>query len=447
MYNRIDRFFTVSNGVNVMLKKFNITDGVTLNVIPTDKFKTNYLSFNFVQYLDRDSASLNALIPQVLLRGTEKHKDIASIKIALDELYAAAVECKIFKRGEYQVCGITASWLADRYSIDGTKITDGTISMLEELLFEPYLENGIFSGSYVESEKIDLIDDIRALINNKNSYAVTRCKEEMCRNEAFGISEYGDEESVKKITAEELFSAYKKLLETSRIEIFYVGSGDVNELCRRIEKMFADKTREYTPPKKTVVKYGVSEVKNVTEKISASQGKLSLGFRTGCTVSDNDYSAFPVFVEMYGNSPVSKLFMNVREKLSLCYYCRAIPDGVKGIMVVTSGIEVSNKELAQNEILAQLENVKQGKITDEELILAKKSLKNAYNELNDSPPSLEGWYLTRSLSDLDDTHEEVCERFMNVTKDDVINVARKLQLDTVYFLEGTLKGKGESDDE
>ena len=372
---------------------------------------------------------------------------IASIKVALDELYAASVEGKTFKRGEYQVCGITASWLADRYSIDGTKITEGTISILEELLFDPYTENGIFSKSYVESEKIDLIDDIRALINNKNSYAVTRWKEEMCRGEAFGISEYGDEESVKKITADELFAAYQNLLETSRIEIFYVGSGDVEALFEKIGKMFADKKRAYTEPQKTVVKYGVTEVKNVTEKISAAQGKLSLGFRTGCSVGDKDYSAFPVFVEMYGNSPVSKLFMNVREKLSLCYYCRAIPDGVKGIMVVTSGIEVSNKEKTQNEILAQLDNVKQGKITDEELILAKKSLKNAYNELNDSPPALEGWYLTRCLSGLDDSHEEVCNRFMNVTKEEVINVARKLQLDTVYFLEGTLKGKGESDDE
>lgn len=431
----------------MMLKKFKITDGVTLNVIPTDKFKTNYLSFNFVQYLDKNTAALNALIPQVLLRGTKNHKDIASIKIALDELYAASVEGKTFKRGEYQVCGITASWLADRYSIDGTKITEGTISILEELLFEPYTENGIFSKSYVESEKIDLIDDIRALINNKNSYAVTRCKEEMCRGEAFGISEYGDEESVKKITADELFAAYQNLLETSRIEIFYVGSGDVEALREKIGKMFSDKKRVYTEPQKTVVKYGVTEVKNVTEKISAAQGKLSLGFRTGCTVGDKDYSAFPVFVEMYGNSPVSKLFMNVREKLSLCYYCRAIPDGVKGIMVVTSGIEVSNKEKTQNEILAQLDYVKQGKITDEELVLAKKSLKNAYNEINDSPPALEGWYLTRCLSGLDDSHEEVCNRFMNVTKEEVINVARKLQLDTVYFLEGTLKGKGESDDE
>ncbi len=430
-----------------MLEKVKITDGVMLNIIATDKFKTNYLSFNFVQYLDKEKVSLNALVPQVLLRGTKKHRDIASIKIALDELYAASVEGKIFKRGEYQICGINASWLADRYSIDGTKITDGTIDMLEEILFEPYTENGVFSESYVESEKKDLIDDIRALINNKNGYAVRRCKEEMCYNEAYGISEYGDEESVKKVTAEKLFLAYNELLETSRIEIFYVGSGDKDSICNRIRRIFDGKYRNYVEPEKTKVKYGVKKVRNVTEKISAAQGKLSLGFRTGSVVGDKDYRAFPVFVEMYGNSSVSKLFMNVREKLSLCYYCRAIPDGMKGVMVVTSGIEVANKEKAQNEILAQLENIKQGNITEEELILAKKSLKNAYNELNDSPPALEGWYLTRSLSGFSDSHEDVCADFMDVTKEDVINIARKVELDIVYFLEGMVTGEGEDGDE
>ena len=143
---------------------------------------------------------------------------------------------------------------------------------------------------------------------------------------------------------------------------------------------------------------------------------------------------------------MSKLFMNVREKLSLCYYCRAIPDGIKGIMTVTAGIEVCNKEKTQNEILAQLDAVKNGDITDEELILSKKSLKNAYNELNDSPPALEGWYLTRRLSDLGDSHEKVCESFMKVTREDVIRVANKIKLDTVYFLEGTLSGEGDDDE-
>lgn len=430
-----------------ILEKINISEGITLNIISTEKFKTNYFSVNFVQELNREKAAMYAIVPRVLLRGTEKHRDIASIKRALDDLYAAAVESRVYKRGEYQVCGITASWLADRFAIDGTAITKGTFDILEEIMFSPLLENGSFNASYVESEKNDHIDDIKAVINNKNSYAVTRCKEEMCKNEAYGISEYGTEEDVKEITPEKLYKAYYELLETSRIELFYVGSGDKDTICGLIKKLFNERKRNYKPLRGTEIIRNVTEVKNVTEKISAAQGKLSLGFRTDSVVGEEGYSAYPVFVELYGNSPVSKLFMNVREKLSLCYYCRAIPDGIKGTMIVSSGIEVANKEKAQNEILAQLEDMKKGNFTEDDLRMAKYSLKNAYNELNDSPVALEGWYLTRRLAGLNDTHEEVCRSFMNVTKDDVVKAAEKVKLDTVYFLEGTLAGEEEFDDE
>jgi len=429
------------------LEKIKISDGITLNIINTDKFKTNYLSFNFVTPLNREKVSLNALIPQVLMRGSKSYKDIASLKIALDDLYAASVEGRVYKRGEYQVCGITASWLADKYAIDGTNITDGTLAVLEEIIFSPYLKDGAFLDSYVESEKKNLIDDIRAIINNKNGYAIRRCHEEMCKNEAFGICEYGDESSVEKITADELYKAYTELISTARVEIFYVGNVRVADIADKIRNMFINRERSYTGFCGAKIIREVSDVKEVTEKCPAMQGKLSLGFRTGTILGEEDYTAFPVFVEMYGNSPVSKLFMNVREKLSLCYYCRAIPEGVKGIMVVTSGIEVSKKEEAQNEILSQLECVRRGEFTEEELELAKKSLKNAYDELNDNPASIESWYLTRRLAGLDDTSEEVARKFMDVKKSDIIEIANKIKLDTVYFLEGTMSGEGEYDDE
>lgn len=430
------------------MEKIIIKEKVTLNVIKTDKFKTNYLSFNFISPLEREKASYNALIPQVLIRGTAKHPDLASIKNRLDDLYAASVDGRVYRRGEYQICGMTASWLADKYAIDGTDVTSGTLDILEELIFEPYLENGVFAEGYVSVEKNNLIDDINGMINNKNTYAVRRCHQEMCRDEAFGICEYGEIEEIKKITPEKLYQSYKELLETSVIEIFFIGHGDVADvLAGRIGKMLEGKERRPIALGGVKVIRDVNEVKHVTEQCKAAQGKLSLGFRTGCVLGERDYLAFPVFVEMYGNSPVSKLFMNVREKLSLCYYCRAIPEGIKGIMVVTSGIEVSNKEKAQNEILEQLDSIRRGEVTDEELETAKRSLKNSYNELNDSPPSLEGWYLTRSLACISETHEDVRDGFMNVTKEDVIRIAKNIKLDTVYFLEGTLRNGDVEDDE
>ena len=428
------------------LEKINISDGVTLNIIKTDKFKTNYLSFNFVCELKEENASLNALLPQVLIRGTRKHPNMASVKKALDDLYAASIEARVYKRGEFQVVGMAAGWLDDRYSIDKTDITMGTFDMLEEVLFDPYTENGVFSKNYVEGEKCNLIDDIRAAINNKRTYAVDRCKEEMCKNEPYGIAVYGKEEQVKDITAEMLFDAYKDLLKTSRIEIFYVGNNDTDKMTQRIKAMFSSVERVYTEPSSAVVIKEVSDVNEVIEKCQATQGKLSLGFRNGCSLGEKEYKAFPLFVEIYGGSPVSKLFMNVREKLSLCYYCRAIPEGLKGIMVVTSGIEVENKQKTQDEILEQLDNIRNGNITEEELVLAKKSLKNAYNELEDNPTSLEGWYLTRRLAGLDDTPENVIGGIIGVTKEEVVEAAKKIKLDTVYFLEGVQKEEDANDE-
>jgi predicted Zn-dependent peptidase len=309
-------------------------------------------------------------LPQVLIRGTKKHKDLAEIKNALDDLYAASVEGRVYRRGDNQICGMAASWLSDRYSIDGTKITDGTLDIIDELLFEPLTENGVFLEKYVESEKRILIDDIRAAINNKTSYAIKRCQQEMCKNEAYGLGEYGEEAWVEKISAKDLFEAYEKLLKNARIEIFYVGSDDKDTLTKRIAKMFEGLKRKYKELEPSKVIRNVEKVKEITEKCPVAQGKLSLGFRMGTVFGEDDYRALPVFIEMYGNSPVSKLFMNVREKLSLCYYCRAIPEGTKGIMIVTSGIEVANRQKAQDEILAQLESVKSGDFTEEELVLA-----------------------------------------------------------------------------
>ncbi len=428
------------------MKKILISKGITLNYIESDKFKTNYLSFNFVSTLCKEVAALNALIPQVLIRGTEKYPDMASIKNVLDELYAASVEGRVYRRGEYQVCGMTASWLNDKYAIDGTSITNGTLDILEELIFHPLTENGVFSEKYVDNEKNNLIDDIRSLINNKTSYAIRRCQQEMCKDEPFGVSEYGEERDVEKITADTLYARYEKMLSESRIEIFYVGDGDSKKLESRIRKMFSSITRDYKECDAIVVKRDVAKVKTVNEPCKATQGKLSLGFRTGSVLGEKDYDAFPLFVEMYGNSPVSKLFMNVREKLSLCYYCRAIPEGIKGIMVVTSGVEVADKNKAKDEILAQLESVRNGDFTDKELSLAKKSLKNGYNELNDSPAALEGWYLTRRLAGVDDNPDDVVSKILNVTKDEIVRAAKMVKLDTVYFLEGTLIGEGAEED-
>jgi len=424
--------------------KLRISDGVNLSVIETDKFKTNYISVNFLVKLDKATAAYNALLPKVLKRGTVNYPDMAAINRQLEYLYATNLSTRLYKRGETQIFGFGAYVLDNSFALGGEDILGGVLDMFGEIIFSPLVKDGAFDAEYVESEKRNLIDDINAQINNKTSYAVRRCQEEMCRDEVFGISELGTVEDIKAITAQSLYEHYLKVLNTAEIEVYFVGRKPA-DLDERLKKMFAQVSHIAGTPLSTEVIRTAAEVRDITEEEQVKQGKLSLGFRTGKVLSDGDYHKFSLFCELYGGSPTSKLFMNVREKLSLCYYCRTIPEAQKGIMIVASGIENEKRDTAQAEILAQLENVKNGDITDEELDSAKRSIINGYREIYDTPSALESWYMGRALAGIGGTPEEAAELIKNTTKEEIMEVAKGMTLDTVYFMRGTLDG-GEEDD-
>lgn len=430
--------------MSVIKKK--IADGIYLNFINTDKFKTNYLSVNFITRLNKETASLNALLPAVLKRGTVKYPTMADINEQLENLYATGIYSRVYKRGENQIIGFTSHMLENLYTIDDTDILSGTLDMLEQLIFYPVTDNGIFLKSYVDGEKVNLIDNINALINNKNRYAIWRCQEEMCKDEAFGVAETGTVKDVEKITPESLYEQYKCILNESQIEIYYVGQCDIDWLSGKLAGIF--KNINHVDNKlETVVIRSADKIKEITEEQPVTQGKLSIGFRTGSVLNDGDYHKFVLFNEIYGGSPTSKLFMNVREKLSLCYYCHSIAESLKGIMVVASGIEVANKEVAQAEILLQLENIKNGIITEDEIVSAKNSIINGYRTINDSSSSLEAWYMNRMFAGIVSSPEEAIELIDSVTKADVVEIANKITLDTVYFMKGTLTGGGDNNEE
>lgn len=429
--------------MSVVKKK--IADGVFLNFIETDKFKTNYLSVNFITNLNKETASLNSLIPMVLNRGTVKYPTMAEINAYLENLYATGIYSRVYKRGENQIIGFASYMLDNSYTIDDTDILAGTLDMLEQLIFYPRTENDVFVNSYVEGEKNNLIDQINAVINNKNRYAIWRCQEEMCKDEVFGIADTGTVTDVEKITPQSLYEQYQKVLNESQIEIYYVGQCDIDLLSSKIANTFTG-IKHIDKPLETVVIRKADKVKDITEDQPVTQGKLSLGFRTGSVLNDGDYHKFIMFNEIFGGSPTSKLFMNVREKLSLCYYCHSIAESLKGIMVVASGIEVANRDLAQSEILLQLDNIKNGIISDEEMTSARNSIINGYRTINDSSGSLEAWYMGRMLAGITSSPEEAIDFINTVTKDDIIAFANKITLDTVYFMRGTLTGGAEDDE-
>lgn len=414
------------------IKRIQMNKGVYLNVFDTPKFKNNYLSLSFVVPLNEEDASMNALLPLILTRGTKSYPTMEKMSTELDNLYASTINTRCFKKGEVQFVGFNCGILSNSYAIDDCDIFGGTIDILHEVIFEPYLENGVFSEKYLETEKRNLCDRIAAQINNKTSYAITRANQEMCRDERYGISALGSIEGISRIDAQLLYQHYKKILKTAQIEIFFVG-----EYNKQIEEKIASalmfEPRD-TVELSTLVIRKAETTKEISEAQAVTQAKLSMGFRTGKVLSDGDYYKFVLFNEIYGGSPTSKLFMNVREKLSLCYYCKSIPEPQKGVMIVTAGIEETNKETACNEILKQLNDISQANISDEEFDSAVCSILNAYKEIADNPESIENWYLGRMLSGLDTSPEETAEQIKTATKADVAEMAQGITLDTIYFM-------------
>lgn len=415
-------------------ERSEIREGVFLSAVKTDKFKTNLLTVNLLVPLSAQTASLNSLLTDVIKRGTVQYPTMQSLNKKQEELYSLGLASYVQKRGEVQAVVFELSAIDDNYTFDKTNLLEQSMQLLGEMIFSPVTENGVFVADYVAQEKKNLIDSIKAQINNKTSYAITRCHEVMCANEAFAVNAAGDIEIVEKITPEQLYAQYKTLLETASVEILYVGSMEPSYIAELILKHLPFAARRPAAIE-TSVKTTANEVKYHTDKMQINQCKLSIGLRTGITLRDKDYIKFALFNELFGGSTSSKLFVNVREKKSLCYYCRPVVEGIKGVMVIASGVDIKNKDVAFEAIMEQLEDVRNGVISDAELNDAKKSLENAYREITDSPASVCSWYLSRIIAGRTDSPEEAAGLVDTVTKEDITEMAKKLVLDTVYSLE------------
>ncbi len=419
------------------MKRLSTANGIAVNFLRTDRFKLSMLSLNLIVPIAQETAALNTLLLRVIKQGSANYPSLAAINTRLDDLYAADLATRNYKRGDMQVLGFSVDFLDNIYIPDGTDVMGGAIDMLGELLLHPrFDENSCFFAKTVEREKKSLCDAIRAQINNKQNYAHNRCIEEMCRDELFGLPLAGTLEEVEAITPQDLTARYHALLREARVEVFFIGSAKESDLIAHLDRAFAEYPPHTPIPSPTKVIRRADTVHEIKEEQKVGQAKLVLGFRTGYTVSDPDYLDFMVFCELYGGSPASKLFLNVREKLSLCYSCFSAPDSYKGLMFVSAGIALRNRDLAFEEIMAQLEAIRRGDFTQEEFDYAVMSLQNVYRQITDSPGGMEGYYLGRMLFGVSLTIEEMERGFAHVKRENVIAAANRITLDTVYLLHG-----------
>lgn len=426
-----------------------ILPGVHLTALRSDKFKTGCLSVSLLTQLERESASMNAVIPFVLRRGSRYHTDMEAVASALDGLYGSYIEPVVRKIGEIQCIGFIASFADDRYLPAGNGVFESVAGLCGELLLTPNTKGGLLLPAYVESEKEKLLENIRSRINDKRSYALSRLIEEMCCYEPYAVSRFGSEDTADSIYYQKLTKHYRSLLAASPVEIFYCGSADAEKCAEILKDALSGMPRgDINYDIGTDIRMNSVEdgVRYFEEELSVTQGKLVMGYRLGDCMEDPDIAALYVFNAVYGGCVTSKLFMNVREKLSLCYYASSVVDIHKGMLFVSSGVDFDKYDDAKAEIVAQLEAVKNGDISDDELEAAKKSVASDLRATMDSQYGLEGFYLANIIDGLDFDPMELAALIEAVGRDDVVSVARSLVPDAVYFLRGNGREEAESDE-
>lgn len=418
-----------------MIETITLLPGITLRVCRDTRFKQGCLSFQLVRQMQAQEAAFNALLPSVLLRGTASCPDLRSITEHLDELYGASVSPLVRRVGDYQTTGLYCGFMDDRFALPGDQVLQPMLHFLEELLLDSPLENGAFLEAFVESEKKNLISTIESELNDKRVYSMNKLLRILCREDTFGVPRLGDVEAVSNITAQSLYSHYREILRSSPIDIFYVGSAEVQQVARMLMPL-ATRLGGRETRLQLQTPFHPCEKQDVVETMDVTQGKLCMGFVTPIINRGRDFAAMQLLNVIFGSGMTSKLFVNVREKMSLCYSIGSGYYGTKGIVLVSAGIDFDKEQLTREEVMRQLSICQAGGITQQELKAAQEALLSSLRSTHDSPGAIEGYYATAALSGLLFSHEEYMQAVEEATVEDVVACAKTLTLHTTYFLKG-----------
>lgn len=412
-------------------------NGLKLHTIETDKYKTNSIVLKLKAPLSEKTATIRALLPYVLQSGTKNFPSTLQIRSYLDDLYGATLNVDVSKKGEYQIISFRMDLANDKYLKSSTPLLEKGLEFIAQILLEPVINGDAFSSSIVDQEKRSLKQRIQAVYDDKMRYANMRLIEEMCQHEPYRIHTHGKMDEVNDITAESLYHYYQNVLNEDEIDLYIVGDILEDEVKQVVEKNFKlPSNRNVQYLKANVTSKQPAEEKEVFEEQDVKQGKLHLGYRTNITYGDEDYFALQLFNGIFGGFSHSKLFINVREKASLAYYAASRFESHKGLLLVMSGIEFANYEQAVNIIKEQMKHMKDGNFTDAELEQTKAVLKNQILETIDTANGMVEVLYHNVAANVKRSLNDWIVKVDQVTREDVINVGKNIQLDTIYFLKG-----------
>ena len=413
-----------------------IADRIFLTNIEDEKFKLSKFSINIITPLKEETATENALISYLMKNGCTKYPNQTALNRYLGLLYGAVLESDVRKNGDNQIISLMAGAISDSYCIDNEPVA----SKLAQLLCDVLLNPPAFTEENVNLEKEMLKDAILSNINDKRSYAIDKAVKIACENEPFGICSLGQIERLNAITPETLLKSRENLLKTSAIEIVLCANNFDEEITQIFKKAFSTVSREGDFVPKTLHS-PLSQLKVENEKMDVTQTKLVIVLKSKSKISNEESTALSVMNTLYGGGAYSKLFTNVREKMSLCYYCASISDRLKGIIVADCGTQHTDLEKAKNAIIKEFENIKNGIFTDEELSNTKKSLITSCKAVTDSVNGVMSWHLSNKLTGRNRTPQEEIVSIENITREEVVKMANNFEVSVIY----SLIGSGEDD--
>jgi predicted Zn-dependent peptidase len=414
----------------------DLDEGVSLHVRPDPKFKTAIVKVFVLTDLDAASATEVALLPSVLRRGTRQHPSQRELTRHLEALYGAQLGGDILKIGEEQVVSFKLEVAGDFFLPKGQGAFKPAVETLRALLLDPALDAaGSFPAPVVAQEKEKQAQFIDSLLNDKASYAAERCGREMCKGEPFEVYEYGSKEDLARVTPASLAERWRRLVATSRVSVYVLGAVDEAVAREIVGEAFRLGRKKLPALRGTTVNPGRRASREIREPMSVKQGKLCMGLRSEVRIEDPGYFALIAMNGVLGAFAHSKLFRNVREKAGLCYYASSSIERTKGLVFIQSGIEKENYEKARDLSLAQLEAIRKGEITDEEIESTRSALRLNYRSLLDKPAQLANSLYILGLGGRRETLDEIAARVESVTKDEMVEAAKKIWLDTIYFLE------------
>ena len=407
-----------------------LADKVRLVSESTDKFKTGCISVSMALPMDERMAA-NSLLVYLLKRSCKAYPEMSLLSGKLDELYGAILGAGVSKNGESQVLTLSITCLADKFALEGESIQFEAAQLLADILFKPNVKNGSFGAEALATEKRLLIQRIEEELNDKRTYAFNKCVSYMCKNEVFGKDKYGTVEEIENVKMTDVYEAWKNMLSTAVFQITVVGAADADKVGSVFEKCFRKIERKPAETETVFIQKSRS-FNRYEEKFPVNQGKLVMGFRAGMSHRRDNIFAMTVMNDIFGMGTYSKLFTNIREKMSLAYYCWSRLVASKGIVLVESGIDTDKEKKVSAEVLSQLSDLRNGKTDPEVLESSKRALRERHAFT--TPEGILGWYSAQVLCDEIMTPEDMVSGIEQVTMDDVCAAAKKLSVDTVFML-------------